>query len=435
MRPMVVRLIAVLGPVGLIQQQHVRRTTVGVRPPVPGSSSRASAGTAPARAGRSPVAWSSTRCRTLVAACVLGALVSCSSEAEPSSSDPQASPSAPSSSASEGSDVEMLVADAAQDPVRGNIATGTYALVRAGEDAFATTFGVANRRTKEKFTARHRYVAVSITQVAVAVAVLRLMADGRLDPQDRVAKYLPGLLRNGDRITLDQLLTHSSGLRDYHDAPGTSRLLRTAPARPELLVQRAEALRPAFAPGADAEFSSTNAMVLGMVLEEVTGQPLGNSLGRWVFAPAGMTDSSLGWGSRSGAPVAHGYAEGQDVTGSPAVDWVWASGGVVSTSRDVARFQDALFGGELLPAPWLERMTTPQTKENEDLAFGYGLALLQVSCGVAWGDWGEIPGYTSHAWIREDGERQVTLAVNTTSRSMTFPLAFEVADRALCTTD
>ena len=110
--------------------------------------------------------------------------------------------------------MEMLVADAAQDPVRGNIATGTYALVRDGEDAFATTFGVANRRTDEKFTARHRYVAYSITQVAVAVTVLRLMADGRLDPQDRVAKFLPGLLRNGDRITLDQLLTHSSGLRD-----------------------------------------------------------------------------------------------------------------------------------------------------------------------------------------------------------------------------
>ncbi len=433
MRSMAVRLLAVLGPVGLIQQQHVRRKPVGVRPPVFGLSSRARTGTAPARARRSPVSPSSTRRRTVVAACVLGALVACSNEAEPSRSDPQADPTSPSATASERSDVEMLVADAARAPVRGNIATGTYALVRAGEDAFATTSGVANRRTDEEFTARHRYVAFSITLVAVAVTVLRLMSDGRLDPQDRVATFLPGLLRNGDRITLEQLLTHSSGLPDYYDVPGTRRLLHTTPARPELLVQRADALRPAFAPGADAEYSSTNAMVLGMVVEEVTGQPLGVSLERWVFAPAGMSDSSLGWGSRSGAPVAHGYAEGRDVTGSPTVDWVWASAGVVSTSRDVARFHDALFGGELLPTPWLERMTTTQTKENPELAYGYGLALLQVSCGVAWGDWGEIPGYTSHAWTRDDGERQVTLAVNTTSRSMTFSLAFEVANRALCT--
>ena len=433
MRSMAIGLLAVLGPVGSVQQRRVWWEPAGIRPPVPSRSGRVSPGTA--RAVRRPTPWTARRGRTVVAACVLGALVSCSSEAEPepSSSNPQAEASSPSATASERSDVEVLVADAARAPVRGNIATGTYALVRAGEEAFAATSGVANRRTDEEFTARHRYVAVSISQVAVAVTVLRLMADGRLDPQDQVAKFLPGLLRNGDRITLEQLLTHSSGLRNYVDAPGTWPLLDTTPARPALLVQRADALRPAFAPGADAEYSATNAMVLGMVVEEVTGQALAAALHRWVFAPAGMSDSSLGWGSRSGAPVAHGYAEGRDVTGSPAVDWVWASGGVVSTSRDVSRFHDALFGGELLPAPWLDRMTTTQTKENSDLAYGYGLALLQVSCGGAWGDWGGIAGYTSHAWTRDDGERQVTLAVNTTSPSMTFGLAFEVADRALCT--
>ena len=347
----------------------------------------------------------------------------------PSTVEPEVSVTAPEDE----DNLEALLRDAVEGPVDGGRTEGMVALVRRDQELLVVESGVADTRTGEALTDGHRYVASSVTQPVVTTVVLQLMAEGELQPSDSVEAHLPGLLDRGSEITLVQLLTQSSGLAPEFDIRGLDRLIAQRPARPQLLVERVDALGPAFAPGTDAGYSGANALVLGLVVEQVTQRSLSRVLEQRVFAPAGMRDSSLGWEDESSAPVAHGYADGGDVTRSPEVDWAWAAGGVVSTHRDVLRFHEALLEGDLLPARWLTKMTTPYSDEVfQGWDYGYGLAHLELRCGRAFGDNGALPGYLSEAWTLEGGDRAVAVLANTFDSDSVSGETGRVVEHALC---
>jgi len=218
-----------------------------------------------------------------------------------------------------------------------------------------------------------RFNIGSLNKMFTAVAVAQLVEHGKLSYDDTLSEFLDeSWLPAGvaDRVTIHQLLSHTSGLGDFLEAAAgdTSReQFRALDDYREFVA--ADSLR--FEPGTDWLFSSTGYMLLGAVIESVTGEDYFDHMQKYLFGPAGMADT--GWS--------------EDVRGGPA-------GGGFSTARDLHRFTMALASGDLLPGEMLERMWTPQ--RGGDGAYGYGFTLRTTPKGFVVGHDGAFPGVEAY---------------------------------------
>ncbi len=206
---------------------------------------------------------------------------------------------------------------------------GAIVLVRIGDDERVVAGGLSRVEPATVMTDKDTFAVASITKPMVATAVLRLAEKGRLSLDDTVADWLPGLLAGDDKITIEHLLSHQSGLPELVDGDNFEtfeQVVRVVGGRPRLSE-----------PGENSYYSNVNYILVGLILEKVTGQPLARVLDEQVFAPARMTSTRLDSPpSDKGAGIVHGYEDGEDVTGI-AGDF-GAAGAVVSTARDLSRF-------------------------------------------------------------------------------------------------
>ncbi|MFE2097501.1 serine hydrolase domain-containing protein [Streptomyces sp. NPDC059468] len=251
--------------------------------------------------------------------------------------------------------------------------------------------------------------AGSVTKTFVATVVLQLAAEHRLSLSDTVERHLPGLLRgrgtDGRHITLRALLTHTSGLADF-----TRATRGTVPLTPPQAVRVALALPPA-RPGRYA-YSSTNYVLLGMVVRQVTGHSYATEVRRRIIAPLGLTDTSLP-GSRTSLPPPHGRAYGADGSDVTRLDprVAGAAGELVTTPADLDRFYAALLGGRLLPSHWLREMLNTRAAHG---SYGMGIFPAKLPCGITvWGHNGRISGSYVRTAATADGRHVLTFRVNT----------------------
>ncbi|MGW3663666.1 serine hydrolase domain-containing protein [Streptomyces sp. NPDC005141] len=251
--------------------------------------------------------------------------------------------------------------------------------------------------------------AGSITKTFIATVVLQLAAEHRLSLSDSVDDHLPGLVRgagnDGRRITLRALLHHTSGLHDF-----TSVTRGAVPVTPLQAVRIALTHPPAHR-GRFA-YSNTNYVLLGMVVEQVTGHSYATETERRVITPLGLTGTSFP-GARASLPSPHGRAyaaDGSDVTElDPRV--AGAAGELVSTLADLNRFYAALLGGELLPSRRLREMLDTRAAHG---SYGMGLFPVKLPCGTTvWGHNGRISGSSVRSAATADGRRVLTFRVNT----------------------
>jgi D-alanyl-D-alanine carboxypeptidase len=271
--------------------------------------------------------------------------------------------------------------------------------------------------------ASDRFRIGSITKTFVATRVLQLASAGRVDLDDTVEHWLPKLLPNGGRITIRQLLGHTSGVFDYTNDSAVFRPYWSQPRfvwTPRRLIAVATSHPPVFTPpGSRYAYSSTNYLVLGLIVERVTGRTLGEQLREWIFKPLGLRDTSFVPGRWRAVGEAHGFrapshdgvvSRGAAVTDTKdySASWTWAAGAIVSNADDLARFFDALLGGKVLRPSFLRAMETTGPSGR----YGLGLAVYQTRCGRAWGHTGNVLGYVAAAWNKKDGHRQVVLMVN-----------------------
>ncbi|MFE2303743.1 serine hydrolase domain-containing protein [Streptomyces sp. NPDC059445] len=251
--------------------------------------------------------------------------------------------------------------------------------------------------------------AGSITKSFIATVVLQLAAEQRLSLSDSVEEHLPGLVRgagnDGRRITLRALLRHTSGLYDF-----------TATTRGAVPVTALQALRIALThPPADPgrfAYSNTNYVVLGMIVEQVTGHSYATEAERRIINPLHLTGTSFP-GHRVSLPAPHGRAyaaDGSDVTElDPRV--AGAAGELVSTLADLNRFYAALLDGTLLPSHWLREMLDTRAAHG---SYGMGLFPVKLPCGTTvWGHNGRISGSYVRSAATADGRRVLTFRVNT----------------------
>ena len=308
--------------------------------------------------------------------------------------------------------------EAALKPVVAAGVPGAFAFVRDGDRTETAAIGLA---------ANSRFRIGSVTKTFVATVVLQLVAEGKLTLDEPVSRLLPGLLPGGSRITIRDLLSHRSGLADIADDPQV-----IAGTRSTWLARRLVALAARQArtgrPGGAFRYSSTNYLVLGLLVEHVTGHGIGVELAKRIARPLGLADTAYVPGGIRG-PHVHGHslpshqgvvdtsAEPRDLDARSAA-WAGAAGDVVSTAGDLADFLAGLLGGRLLPANELHEM--------EAVRDGYGLGILvrHTPCGAAWGHTGNLNGVLTIALATRDGRRQVVLVANE------YPLS-AAADAAL----
>jgi D-alanyl-D-alanine carboxypeptidase len=316
-------------------------------------------------------------------------------------------------------------------------APGAVVLVRDSEGVRAAAAGYANLRTKERMRVDHAFRVGSITKTFVATVVLQLSAEGTLELDDAVERWLPGLVPNGQAITLRQLLNHTSGIYNYTDDQALFQSLTRHPLRvlePAELVAVATKQRPLFDPGTGWSYSNTGYILLGLVVEKATRTPLEQLLQERILEPLGLTRTTFPTTPRLPPPFAHGYlpvgnglvptrnGKPADVTAwSPS--WAWAAGALVSTAGDLARFYEALVGGELLRPEQLDQMKTTVPIPNAPAAYGLGLASEPSKCGRVLGHSGGVPGYTSIAYSSADASHQAIVLINTS------PASSRLADR------
>ncbi|GGP63594.1 serine hydrolase domain-containing protein [Saccharothrix coeruleofusca] len=302
---------------------------------------------------------------------------------------------------------------------------GVEALLRDGDQVRASTSGVGALADKSPMPGNGRIRAGSITKSFVATVVLQLVAEGEVELDVPVDRYLPGVIsgngNDGAKITTRQLLQHTSGLPNYFAklASVDPETVRNQGAEPIDLVRMAVQQPPLFAPGTGWTYSNTNYIVLGMLVEKVSGNSLSKELSFRVARPLKLDDTYLPERGDTRLPDPHpvGHVPGKSGT----IDFsdfdstmAWAAGGLVSTTRDVSAFYDALLGGRILPPAQLAQMKTavPAPSLGVDQA-GYGLGLFTapLPCGGQyWGHEGSIFGFMTMAGVGPDGRQAVVSA-------------------------
>lgn len=271
-----------------------------------------------------------------------------------------------------------------------------------------------------------RVRAGSNTKTFTAIVVMQLVAEGKVKLDAPVEDYLPGLLRgegiDGHDITVRRLLQHTSGLPNYTKYLGVADFsaIQHKFFQAHDLLAAALAHPADFAPGTKWEYSNTNYVVAGLLIERVTGRPVQEQVTERVIRKAGLRDTywpQVGDQTVQG-PHPHGYALSSATNGT-LVDatemdpsWGGAAGQLISTPGDLAELARALLDGKLVPPAQLAEMRkTVDAPVLPGWRYGLGLFSVPLSCGgVYWGHGGDIDGYETRGGATEDG-RSVGLAV------------------------
>ncbi|MEV6771050.1 serine hydrolase domain-containing protein [Nocardia sp. NPDC051030] len=334
---------------------------------------------------------------------------------------------------------------------------GVQAVITDANGQRTVTAGVGDLATGAPITDDARVRIGSNTKTFVSTVLLQLVAEGKVELDAPVERYLPGVVQgngnDGNRVTVRQLLQHTSGLPEY--LGGGNPELRAAANTPQLevntdavrwrhyepaeLVAIAMSMPPQFEPGAKSVYTNTNYILLGMLIERVTGRSTAAEIGGRIIEPLGLRETYFPDRGETGirGPHPRGYQE----TDGKRVDftdqdpsWGDTAGAMVSTAADINRFFTALLTGKLLPAAQLEQMKkTVPFDRMPGAGYGLGLIHLPVSCGKeVWGHGGSIPGFETRNGVTADG-RAVTISVNQLpTDDATAEIVVKAFDAAVC---
>lgn len=284
-----------------------------------------------------------------------------------------------------------------------------------GQGNWTIAAGIGDLATAAPMRLDDHVRIASITKTFVATVVLQLVAEGRLSLDDRLGRFVPGI-PNGDAITLRRFLNMTAGIYNYIADPLIAVDYDRDPLLPFAPEQAIDIVRAHgeadFAPGARSVYSDTNYILLGVIIEQVTGRSVAAEITERIVVPLGLAHTSFAATPEMPVPYAHGYAAGhaggplRDVTRSnPGVPW--ASGAMISTIEDLRIWAEALVAGSLLgPALQTERLEI-ETWVSEPIHAGYGLGIQEY--GGLLGHNGGILGYGS--WMMRDPAAGATLVV------------------------
>ncbi len=323
------------------------------------------------------------------------------------------------------------------DEVVRTAGVGAQVDVRDGTGIWRGRSGVAEFGTTRPVPLNGHFRIGSITKTFLATVVLQLAAEKQLKLDDPVSKWFPEI----EGVTVRQLMNHTSGLYD---------VLYTLPRPPQPefyanryrtwtadeLIQRALVNPPTGEPGEKYKYSNTNYLVLGEIVEKVTGRSYARQIERRIIKPLKLEQTSVP-GTRPWipGPHPHGYVPNPDgtlldfTTMNPSL--FGASGEMISTTHDLDRFMTALLGGKLLPPYLLQQMKTPGV---EDGHYGLGLAWRDLeTCEMrVYGNDGDALAYQSWSFSTDDLRKRVSLVLTPNFKTDSDDVVDPFLEKAFC---
>ena len=278
------------------------------------------------------------------------------------------------------------------------VPSASLAIVRDGEIAYTRAYGKARLDPPEPAQPRMRYSIGSISKQFTAAAILLLEQQGKLTLDDKVAKYLPDLTRAND-ITIHMLLSHTSGYQDYWPEDYLMPPMFEATTSQHILDVWAK--KPLdFDPGTKWQYSNTNFVIAGRIVEMVSGEPLMQFLEENIFHPLGMKEVWNSDVSKLGDTDAEGYSRYALGPLRPApkegAGWMFAAGELAMPAFDLAQWDISIINRSLLEQKSYDEMFAPvHLKDGTDSHYGLGLAIRDLSGQTLYEHSGEVMGFTS----------------------------------------
>lgn len=283
-------------------------------------------------------------------------------------------------------------------------------LVAKGEKVLLSKgYGSANLEWDVPNSPTTKFRLGSVTKQFTAACILLLGERGKLELDDPVKKYMPDAPAAWDKITIFNLLTHTSGIPSFTSFPDY-RSTEAIHTTPEKLVARFRDKPLDFQPGEKWSYSNSGYVLLGYLIEKISGQSYADFVQQNIFQPLGMKDSGYDSNSSVIARRASGYApspHGPVNAGYIDMSIPLSAGGLYSTTDDLLRWEQGLFGGKLLTPASLEKMTTPF---KEDYAFGLGVRSDRGHKVIDHG--GGIEGFNTHLAYYPDDKLVVVALAN-----------------------
>jgi len=309
--------------------------------------------------------------------------------------------------------------------------TGVSAAVRiAGRGEWSGVSGMSDIRRSEPIKPDMLFDVASVGKTFTAALVLQLAEEGKLSLDDPLHKWLPDFPKINHNATIRQLLNHTSGISHFSK---NQQYWQTVFADPDSLWAPEEVLafvpEPRFPPGGGWNYSSTNYILLGLIVEKAESSTLSAQLRTRFLVPLNLTHtfSSIGDDARESYVFAHGHF---DLNGDGQLDDVgslsrnslfssaWAAGPVVSTAEDLARWAECLYGGRVLQRESLDEMTDfYRPTPGEPFLSGYGLGTAEIQADFlggerVWGHLGWNPGYMIAMLYFPDHSVSVAVLIN-----------------------
>ncbi|WP_042800382.1 serine hydrolase domain-containing protein [Streptomyces sp. C] len=308
-------------------------------------------------------------------------------------------------------------------------APGALARIGDGRKTLVEKVGVRDKVTGQAMDPQARFRIGSVTKTFSTVVLLQLVDEKKIELDQPVNRYLPGLLPD-DRITVRHLLTHRSGLADYTNAmfdktvPGFEAVRNKVFGYDEL-VKLSLAEPRTTEPGVAYKYSNTNFVVVGMLIEKATARPVAKEYERRIIKPLKLRDTSyVHPDTKIKGLHAHGYLT-PDEAGAPLVDsteqtvsWAQSAGAMISNPADLATFMSALVSGKLVKPALLDQMLTMTPTDATNTRFyGLGLRRYDLSCGTSvYGHTGTVQGFYTYAFATRDGSRTLSAMANTSNQ-------------------
>ena len=290
----------------------------------------------------------------------------------------------------------------------------SVAIVKNGELVLAKGYGSRSLRDQTPVESDTVFAIGSVTKQFTCACVLLLAQEDKLSVHDKLSKYFPKLTRAKD-ITLLDLMNHASGYPDYYPLDFVDTRMQKA-ISPDQLLQQYAGGKLDFAPGTDWSYSNTGFVILGRVVEKVSGRSFADFLERRILRPLGMKQTRMGTDLRS-KNVAKGYgtfALSAAESAVPEADgWIGAAGELYSTPGDLAKWNLALIGGKVLKPKFYKLMTTSRELPNGIVTgYGCGLAIKVQERRTVLSHGGAVSGFNAFNAVIPSTQSAVVLLCN-----------------------
>ncbi|MBY7101231.1 serine hydrolase [Bacillus sp. 6YEL31] len=310
---------------------------------------------------------------------------------------------------------------------------GILANISKGGKTWSYVAGIADVRTKKPMKADFRFRIGSVTKTFIATVLLQLSGENRLNLDDSIEKWLPGVIQgngyDGNQITIRQILNHTSGIADYMNSKDFDIMDTKKSYTAEEFVKMGISLPPEFAPGKGWSYSNTGYVLLGILIEKVTGNSYAEEIENRIIEPLDLSNTFLPGNSSviPGTKHARGYIQLDGASELKDVTYInpgSSDGDMISTADDLNKFFSYLLSGKLLKEQQLKEMLTTVPTDREGTGYGLGIVEFKLPNGVSvWGHRGSVLGFSTFVGGTLGGKH--TLAVNLNSFNFSNPDPFK----------